>query len=103
MIMTQLLKPTPVQQMVDSIRAVCQDAKVEGAWQEPFNDRECEVLVQLAQGKNNREIAQTLYLTEGTVKTYVSRILGQLGLHNRTQVALWAQRQLLYSRENADH
>jgi DNA-binding NarL/FixJ family response regulator len=72
------------------------------SWQKHFTARECEILMQLAQGKNNREIAQALYLTEGTVKNYITRILGQLDLHNRTQVALWAQRQLLCLRENAD-
>lgn len=100
--MTRLLKNTSAQQMVDAPLSVCQAVKMEGAWQKRFNDRECEILVQLAQGKNNREIAQMLYLTEGTVKNYITRILGQLDLRNRTQVALWAQRQLLYRRENAD-
>jgi DNA-binding NarL/FixJ family response regulator len=99
MTMTQLLKNPPTQQMVDSIRAMRREAKVEDAWQKRFNDRECEVLVQLAQGKNNREIAQTLYLTEGTVKNYITRILGQLELRNRTQAALWAQRQLIHSQD----
>jgi DNA-binding NarL/FixJ family response regulator len=93
--MTRLLKNIPAQQMVDLPPSVCQAVKMEGAWQQRFNDRECEVLVQLAQGKNNREIAQMLHLTEGTIKNYISRILGQLELRNRTQAALWAQRQLI--------
>jgi DNA-binding NarL/FixJ family response regulator len=97
--MTQLLKPTPAQETVDLIQVVHRETKVESAWQKRFTDRECEVLVQLAQGKNNREIAQTLYLTEGTVKNYISRILGQLELCNRTQAALWAQRQLIHSQD----
>jgi DNA-binding NarL/FixJ family response regulator len=58
-----------------------------------FNDRERDVLAQLAQGKNNREIALELNVTEGTVKNYITRILWQLGLRDRTQAALWAQRQ----------
>jgi DNA-binding NarL/FixJ family response regulator len=104
--MTQLLKNTPVQPMANSIGAVLQGPAPESegvaSWQKHFTARECEILMQLAQGKNNREIAQALYLTEGTVKNYITRILGQLDLHNRTQVALWAQRQLLCLRENAD-
>jgi DNA-binding NarL/FixJ family response regulator len=106
--MIQLLKNTPNKQMANSIGAVLQghapEAKVEGvaSWQKHFTARECEILMQLAQGKNNREIAQTLYLTEGTVKNYITRILGHLELRNRTQIALWAQRQLLYLRESAD-
>jgi DNA-binding NarL/FixJ family response regulator len=95
--MTRILKNTAVQQMVDSLQFAPQSAKVEGNWQTHFSERECEVLVQLAQGKNNREIAQILHLTEGTVKNYISRILGHLELCNRTQAALWAQRQLIHS------
>jgi DNA-binding NarL/FixJ family response regulator len=57
-----------------------------------LSEREQEVLSLIAQGKNNREISQTLHLTEGTVKNHVTRILNQLGLRDRTQAALWAQR-----------
>jgi DNA-binding NarL/FixJ family response regulator len=59
-----------------------------------LTQREAEILTLLGQGKNNREIAQTLHLTEGTVKNYITRILGQLGLRDRTQAALWAQENL---------
>jgi DNA-binding NarL/FixJ family response regulator len=59
-----------------------------------FNQRELEVLQRLGQGKSNREIAQELYLTEGTVRNHISRILTQLGLRDRTQAALWAQQHL---------
>lgn len=94
--MTRLLENTSVQKMVDVLPVAPQVDKVESNWQSHFSERECEVLVQLAQGKNNREIAQILHLTEGTVKNYISRILGHLELRNRTQVALWAQRQLIH-------
>jgi DNA-binding NarL/FixJ family response regulator len=57
-----------------------------------FSEREQDVLSLIAQGKNNREIAQHLHLTEGTVKNHVTRILNRLDLRDRTQAALWAQR-----------
>lgn len=57
----------------------------------PLSDREREVLHLIAAGRSNREIAQTLHLTEGTVKNYVSQILNCLGLRDRTQAALWAK------------
>ncbi|MBD1847683.1 response regulator transcription factor [Cyanobacteria bacterium FACHB-63] len=57
-----------------------------------FSEREQEVLSLIVEGKSNREIAQTLHLTEGTVKNHVTRILNQLALRDRTQAALWAQR-----------
>jgi DNA-binding NarL/FixJ family response regulator len=57
-----------------------------------FSEREEEILSLIVEGKSNREIAQTLHVTEGTVKNHVTRILNQLALRDRTQAALWAQR-----------
>lgn len=53
--------------------------------------REKEVFVCIGRGASNREIAEQLYLSEGTVKNHVTSILGRLGLRDRTQVALLAQ------------
>jgi DNA-binding NarL/FixJ family response regulator len=58
---------------------------------EPLTVREVEVLRLVAAGATNREIAERLYLSEGTVKNHISRILGRLGLRDRTQAALYAQ------------
>jgi DNA-binding NarL/FixJ family response regulator len=55
---------------------------------EPLSERELEILRLLAQGLTNREIAQRLYLAEGTVKNYVTNILGKIGARDRTQAAL---------------
>ncbi|MGH3436558.1 MAG: response regulator [Sciscionella sp.] len=54
--------------------------------------RESDVLAELAHGRSNREIARALTLSEKTVKTHVSAILGKLGLQDRTQAALYAVR-----------
>ncbi|OHV56548.1 MULTISPECIES: response regulator transcription factor [unclassified Pseudofrankia] len=53
--------------------------------------REIDVLRQVAAGLNNREIAARLYLSEGTVKNHISRILDRLGLRDRTQAAIYAR------------
>jgi DNA-binding NarL/FixJ family response regulator len=53
--------------------------------------REVEVLRLVATGSTNREIAQRLYLSEGTVKNHISKILGRLGLRDRTQAAIYAR------------
>jgi DNA-binding NarL/FixJ family response regulator len=55
-----------------------------------FSDRELEILRCLGQGKSNREIAEYLNLTEGTVKNYLTNIFNQLNVRDRTQAALWA-------------
>jgi len=54
--------------------------------------REAEVLGLLAKGHTNREIAENLHITEKTVRDHVCRILAKLGLRDRTQAALWAQK-----------
>lgn len=60
---------------------------------EPLTDRELDVLRLLGTGATNREIGDRLSLTEGTVKNYISSVLGKTGLRDRTQAALYAVRQ----------
>jgi DNA-binding NarL/FixJ family response regulator len=57
---------------------------------EPLTDREKDVLRLLGQGMSNKDIGTQLFITERTARTYVSNILGKLGLASRTQAALWA-------------
>jgi DNA-binding NarL/FixJ family response regulator len=59
---------------------------------ESLTNREMDVLRLLAEGKSNREIADTLVLGEKTIKTHVSNILSKLHLTSRTQAALYAVR-----------
>ncbi|NGO45600.1 response regulator [Streptomyces ureilyticus] len=56
-----------------------------------LSPRETDILRLVAQGHTNREIAARLYLSEGTVKNHVSRILTRLALRDRTQAALRAR------------
>ena len=58
---------------------------------EPLSGREEEVLQLIANGYTNKEIASCLFLAEGTVKNYVTSILGKIGARDRTQAALRAQ------------
>jgi DNA-binding NarL/FixJ family response regulator len=55
-----------------------------------LSPREKEVLSLIAQGANNKEIAQKLYISERTVKAHVTSILSQLNLRDRTQAAILA-------------
>ena len=55
--------------------------------------REREILVLVAQGRSNRDIANALVISERTARTHVSNVLGKLGLASRTQAALWAVRE----------
>jgi DNA-binding NarL/FixJ family response regulator len=49
-----------------------------------------DILRLIASGKSNKEIANELVLTEGTVKGYVSNVLAKIGVQDRTQAALFA-------------
>jgi NarL family two-component system response regulator LiaR len=61
--------------------------------EEQLTEREVQVLALVARGLSNQEIADQLVIGERTVRTHVSNILGKLHLANRTQAALYAQRE----------
>ena len=57
---------------------------------EPLTAREEEVLVPVAQGRTNNEIASELYITPSTVKAHLASLMRKLGARNRVEVAMWA-------------
>jgi DNA-binding NarL/FixJ family response regulator len=57
---------------------------------EDLTERELQVLRLIATGKSNREIAEEMVISEKTVKTHVSNVLGKLHLEDRTQAAIFA-------------
>ncbi len=57
---------------------------------EPLTEREEEILRLLGRGHSNKQISEQLFLSEGTIKNYISRIYAKLGARDRTQAALWA-------------
>jgi NarL family two-component system response regulator LiaR len=106
-----LLKDSTPEELLDAIRAVyqgetslhpaiarklvvelSQPTELPPAGEE-LSAREVEVLKLIAHGLSNQEIGDKLFITEGTVRTHVSNILGKLHLANRTQAALYALRE----------
>ena len=104
-----LLKDTPSEELAQAIRSVAKGysqfgpgilEKMLAVQQQPVMDvpegfdeltpREKDVLRLIGTGANNREIAEALFLSEGTVKNHVTRLLGRLGVRDRTQAALLA-------------
>lgn len=69
---------------------------------ESLTEQEQKILILIAQGKTNREIAGEMFLSEKTVRNYVSNILGKLQLHNRAAAAAWAVRHGLDGRGGKD-
>lgn len=106
-----LLKDTPPHELIEAIRnvhagksalhpdialKVIRELKKPGerpSSVDPLTVREVDVLKQVARGLSNEEIAQELVVSERTVRTHVSNILGKLHLANRTQAALYALRE----------
>jgi NarL family two-component system response regulator LiaR len=68
----------------------------------PLTPREVDVLRLVARGLGNQQIADTLALSEATVRTHVSTILGKLHLASRTQAALYALREGLATLDDSD-
>lgn len=86
-------------QLMAELKRVQSDASAEASEEEHrlrqvkgLTERELEVLAELGRGRNNREIAEELYLSEGTVKNHVSSIIAKLELRDRTQAAVFAVR-----------
>ncbi len=106
--LSYLLKSAPAQEVLMAIRAAARGqatldrnvaASVVRAVRQPalrdaaqaaFTAREREVLLEIAQGKSNQEIADALGIGIKTVKTHVSSLLSKLGLYDRTQLAVYA-------------
>jgi NarL family two-component system response regulator LiaR len=115
-----LLKDTGPQDLVQAIRQVCRGESFlhplvarkllqelsqptgNPPTPDPLTSREVEVLRLVAQGHSNQEIADELTISEATVRTHVSNILGKLHLASRTQAALYALREGLASLDDAD-
>jgi DNA-binding NarL/FixJ family response regulator len=107
-----LLKDAPTDQVLDAVRAVAAGDAVlspavtrrlldqvgrrlpaavsRDAGLEALTEREREVLRMLAAGLSNQEIAQALVVSEATVKSHVSSLLGKLGLRDRVQAVIFA-------------
>lgn len=107
-----LLKTSKAHEIAEAIRAAMKgepvlEAKVTGKMlskmrsqkdakpHESLTAREMEILRLIAEGKNNQEIADTLFITVKTVKTHITNILSKLGVEDRTQAAIYAHRNKL--------
>ena len=87
-----LIDPAVTRKVVSEFARLAPPARsIDAGLAEPLSEREKEVLGLVARGLSNREIADTLFLAEGTVKNYVTTILQKIGVRDRTQAALRAR------------
>ena len=68
-------------------------AKATDSVAETLSDKEEKILSLIAEGKSNKQIAAAVFLAEGTVKNYVSRIMEKLHANTRTELAVMSVRQ----------
>lgn len=83
-----VINPRVATRLVKELRGG--DMQAEANPFQALTERELEVLVQIAEGKNNAQIASQLFISEKTVKTHITNILGKLNLADRTQAAILA-------------
>ena len=83
-----LLDPSLTQRVLEQVRRTQRDAEASAF--AALTDQEMQVLRLVSEGRTNREIAEALYLGEGTVRNYVSNILGKLDVANRAEAAAYA-------------
>ena len=76
-------------EIISKIPTLLQSTEEEKFEDSLLSDKELEIVEQIASGLSNREIAETLFLSEGTVRNYLSKILEKLELRDRTQLAIY--------------
>jgi DNA-binding NarL/FixJ family response regulator len=85
-----VLAPAVTRQLLDQVGRRLPTAVSRAPADAGLTDREREVLCMLAAGMSNSEISDALVLSEATVKTHVSNLLGKLGLRDRVQAVIYA-------------
>jgi DNA-binding NarL/FixJ family response regulator len=86
------LHPEVQQHLMREVAGKAPDSQEEISPHLSLTEREIGILRLLAEGRSNKEIAAALFLTEGTIKGYLSTIFDKLGVEDRTQAALYAVR-----------
>jgi DNA-binding NarL/FixJ family response regulator len=86
-----VVAPSTTRRLIDRFAPMLPAGDVPGSAQlAELTEREHEVLILVAQGLSNAELAQRLFVSEATVKTHVGRILAKLGLRDRVQAVVYA-------------
>jgi DNA-binding NarL/FixJ family response regulator len=85
-----LIQPTVAKHVLQELQTVKKTKETTTTTTEPLTERELETLTLIAKGYKNKQIADAMFITEGTVKLHVNNILRKLGVTDRTQALLKA-------------
>jgi DNA-binding NarL/FixJ family response regulator len=85
-----VIAPSTTRRLLEHVAADLPTTPAEDGPLMALTDRERQVMVEIARGATNAEIAERLYLAEPTVKSYVGRILAKLGVRDRVQIVIRA-------------
>lgn len=83
-----LIAPSVTVRLLDRFASLTTTAAPQPA--EPLTDREEEVLLTVARGQTNAEIAETLHISLSTVKSHLASVMAKIGARNRVEIAIWA-------------
>jgi DNA-binding NarL/FixJ family response regulator len=92
-----LISPSMASKLLNEFNSLAKRAEERDQYLAPrLTTRELDVLRQVARGMSNREIADTLFISENTVKNHVRNILEKLHLHSRMEAVMYAMRERLF-------
>jgi DNA-binding NarL/FixJ family response regulator len=90
------LTPQIARKVMDQFRRLAPSSQAEpekDSFTEPLSEKEEKILQHISEGMSNRQIANSLFLAEGTVKNYVSRIMEKLHANTRTELAILSRKE----------
>jgi DNA-binding NarL/FixJ family response regulator len=85
-----IVAPTATRRLLEYVASTLPDAPVDDSRLAGLSDRERAILLEVARGRSNAEIAAALHIAEPTVKTYLGRLRGKLDVRDRIQLVIFA-------------
>jgi DNA-binding NarL/FixJ family response regulator len=85
-----IVAPTATRRLLEHVASTLPEAPVDDSRLAALSDRERAILLEVARGRSNAEIAAALHIAEPTVKTYLGRLRAKLDLHDRVQLVIFA-------------
>ncbi|MGL5067754.1 MAG: response regulator transcription factor [Sarcina sp.] len=76
------------QEVLEKITMGIKSKEIEELDTNIFTQRELDIIKEITKGSSNKEISKSIYISEGTVRNYITSILQKTGLEHRTQIAI---------------